>query len=91
VNAGFVFFKYSSTKMEEGNELNDLSSTPPEIADVAKKVTLNLLPEKSRHKYEKQYDFFIAWCNLKKVKRYTENVMIVYFSEKAKTMKSSTR
>jgi hypothetical protein len=37
--------------MEEGNELNDLSSTPPEIADVAKKVTLNLLPEKSRHKY----------------------------------------
>jgi tRNA 2-selenouridine synthase SelU len=86
VNAGFVFFKCSSTKMEEGNEL---SCTPPEIADVAKKVTLNLLPENSRHKYEKQYDFFIAWCNLKKVKRYTENV-IVYFSEKAKTMKSST-
>ncbi|KAJ3656023.1 hypothetical protein Zmor_015128 [Zophobas morio] len=52
--------------MEEEIEFSDLSCTPPESADAAKKVTLNLLSEKSRRKYEKQYDLFIAWCNLKK-------------------------
>lgn len=69
---------------------SDMSCTPPDIADTAKMVTLNLLPEKSRKKYEKQYDLFMSWCNTRKVSKYSENVLIAYFAEKSKNMKSST-
>ncbi len=64
--------------------------TPPEIAESAKTITLNLLPEKSKNKYEKQYKIFCEWCAVKKIKNYTENVMLVYFKEKSQSIKSST-
>lgn len=41
--------------MESLESEDDLSCTPPEISDAAKFVTMNLLPEKSRRQYERQY------------------------------------
>ena len=38
------------------DEISEVSCTPPEIAEIAKSVALNLLPEKSRDKYEIQYE-----------------------------------
>ncbi|KAJ8910142.1 hypothetical protein NQ315_016111, partial [Exocentrus adspersus] len=53
-------------------------------------VTLSLLPEKSKKLYEKQYDLFVKWCKTKKIYKYLENVLLAYFSEKAKTLKLSS-
>lgn len=72
------------------NSDSDLDLTPPEITDVAKNVILNLLPDKSRHKYETQYKRFLGYCMDKNAKTFSENVLIAYFAELSKTMRSST-
>lgn len=72
------------------DESSEVSCTPPEIGQAAKSVALNLLPEKSRSKYEKQYELFSKWCQSKGTKKISENILLVYFAEKAKVMKSST-
>lgn len=66
--------------------------TPSEIHDAALNVVQNLLPTKSRIKYEKSYKKFENWCYEHKVQNYTENVFLGYFSELANKfkMKSST-
>lgn len=64
--------------------------TPPEITDLAKNVILNLLPQKSRDKYEGQHQRFLDYCMDKNVKTFSENVLLAYFGELSKTMKSST-
>lgn len=64
--------------------------TPPEIAEIAKIATLDLLPEKSKARYKKERDNFLAWCEEKNAKNITENVLLAYFSEKSKLFKSST-
>lgn len=74
----------------EIDDISDISCTPPEIAQVAKLVTLNLLPEKSRSKYEKQYELFRKWCESQGTQKISENILLAYFAEKAKVMKSST-
>jgi hypothetical protein len=50
----------------------------------------NLLPSVSRERYEKVFREFEAWCNRKKVKQITEEVVLVYIREKSKTCKPST-
>lgn len=66
---------------------SEFEFTPPHIA---KNIVLNLLPEKSKEKYNKQYKIFCDWCETKKIAKFTENVLLVYFMEKSKTIKSST-
>ena len=68
----------------------DISSTPPEIMEIAKEVTLELLPQKSREVYECAYNRFIQWCTEMNVKTYTESVLLAYFANLSATMKSST-
>ena len=65
----------------------DISSTPPEIMQIAKEDTLELLPQKSREVYECAYNRFIQWCTEMNVKTYTESVLLAYF---VTTIKSST-
>jgi len=84
------YFDENIVEMDENVEIIEISCTPPEIAQTARSITLNLLPEKSRKKYEKQYDLFIKWCELKGTKKISENILLAYFAEKAKVMKSST-
>mgnify|MGYP000308873942 CR=1 FL=1 len=72
------------------DEISEVSCTLPEIAEIAKSVALNLLPEKSRDKYEIQYERFSKWCDSKETKNISENILLAYFAEKAKVMKSST-
>lgn len=66
--------------MESNVDDSDFPNTPPDVAEQANIVTLNLLPEKSRDKYETQYRKFITWCQDKNVTNYTEDVLLVYFS-----------
>lgn len=50
-------------------------NTPPDIAEVAKNATLDLLPSKSRVKYEKQYAGFMEWMKSHKVGKISENIL----------------
>lgn len=79
--------------MDQGSdEESDTSpmNTPPDVHEEAEAVKLNLLPNKSATLYEKQYNLFMEWCNNKKISKYSENVLLAYFSQKAKQCKCST-
>lgn len=64
--------------------------TPPEISEAANAAKLSLLPKKSAKIYENQYKLFLQWCTVNSVKNTSENVLLAYFSEKAKQFKSSS-
>ncbi|KAK9712408.1 hypothetical protein QE152_g24905 [Popillia japonica] len=61
-------------------ETNKDLGVPEDILECAKVVSLNLLPQKSREIYEYAYQRFIDWCKGKNVQVYSEDVVIVYFS-----------
>lgn len=48
------------------------------------------VPEKSKKLYEKCYYDFKNWCNKKNAKTLSESVMLAYFMEKSKSLKSSS-
>jgi NAD-dependent DNA ligase len=60
------------------------------INEAARAYYDNLRPSVSRERYEKVFREFEAWCNRKKVKQITEEVVLVYIGEKSKTCKPST-
>lgn len=65
--------------------------TPPEIRTAAEKAAENLLPQKSRGRYEKAYKVYKEWCDGKKVQNMnSESVVLAYFSEIAKHKRAST-
>lgn len=66
------------------------SCTPPEIKETALRMEEQLLPEKSKKLYLKIYSEFKDWCLGKKIGTTSENVLMVYFNEQAKTKKAST-
>lgn len=67
-----------------------VSGTPPELVEAAKNVTLNLLPNKSKAKYEYAYKRFMDYCQEKKTTSRSENVVIAYFSDLSTKLKAST-
>jgi len=74
--------------------MNDSSGEdlPEEILEAAQTATLSLLPKKSLHIYEKEYECFKKWCSAKKVKKrpICEEVVLAYISEKSERLKSSS-
>lgn len=64
--------------------------TPPDILELATKVTHNLLPEKSRKLYEKEYNNFLAWKIEKKTTSFSENVILVYLKDLSDKFKPSS-
>lgn len=78
-------------KMETDESDADFEGcTPPDIVDMARSAISNILPEKSKVKYEAQYKRFMVWCEINKVTNYTENVLLAYFSSEKEKFKSST-
>ncbi|CAH0552504.1 unnamed protein product [Brassicogethes aeneus] len=69
---------------------SDCLCTPPEIVDSAKAATKNLLPVKSRERYEINYDKFMKWRTSNKIQSFSENVLLAYFEQLSITMKPST-
>lgn len=63
---------------------------PEEILAASYEASLNLLPAKSKIKYEKQYSEFIDWCNSKKVQPRKEEVFSAYFLEMSKIWRPNT-
>ncbi|KAJ3657858.1 hypothetical protein Zmor_009634 [Zophobas morio] len=60
---------------------SDGSCTPPEVRETANIAVSNLLPTKSRARYENSYHEFVKWCDRKHIKNYTENCLLAYFEE----------
>ena len=63
---------------------------PGDILEAANLANLQLLPEKSRSRYEKQFQHFESWCDSKKVKSLKEEVFLAYFSDMSKLWKPNT-
>ncbi|KAF2904231.1 hypothetical protein ILUMI_01943 [Ignelater luminosus] len=74
----------------ESDSDESFSCTPEEIIKAASTATSNLLPEKSRGQYLKEYDLFMKWRAEKQVCSFTERVLLAYFEEKSKQWKSPT-
>lgn len=61
---------------------SDMDCTPPTILEAAKATTLELLPIKSRKRYELANSQFEDWRKKNNVKSsYSENVLMAYFGE----------
>lgn len=69
---------------------SDPSCTPPEILEKAQGATNNLLPAKSRERYEIVYKKFMDWRLKNKIESFSENVMLAYFEEISEPMKPSS-
>lgn len=72
------------------SELESFIGTPPELVALAVSTTANLLPTKSKDVYLQQYNLLMNWREKKCTISFSENVILAYFSELSKTMKSST-
>ena len=57
--------------------------TPPQFREPPKLTTLNLLPEKSKAKYEKFYREFLAWKNKNEASIITKNIFVAFFKQLA--------
>jgi hypothetical protein len=68
----------------------DDESTPPEVLEKAKEVVNNLLPQKSRPKYEAAYVKFMQWRSERKIKSFSESTFLAYFNELATNHKPSS-
>lgn len=85
-----------SIKMTENLQniaiMNDCDSDSDfDMEAAAEKSLSTLLPEKSKEKYEKQYEIFKKWCNDKKATVVNETVLLAYFSsDEMVKFKSST-
>lgn len=60
------------------------------LQNCGKLLINNLLPEKSKKIYEKEYKNFETWCIQSGVTKYTENVLLAYFFTISKNKKAST-
>lgn len=72
-----------------GNE--DLDCKPLDLLEAANIESVNnLIPNKSKSQYENAYKEFKSWCMKSKVNKITENILLAFFEEKSKNVKSST-
>lgn len=67
-----------------------ISGTPPELMDAVNTASLELLPRKSKEKYNYAYNRFMEYRKNKNASSFSENVVMAYFLELGSKMKSST-
>lgn len=63
---------------------------PFDIEETAKNVINDLLPKKSKERYNLTFDKFTAWQTTRNVKTVSEPVMLTYFKELSEIMLPST-
>ncbi|EFA12503.1 hypothetical protein TcasGA2_TC004165 [Tribolium castaneum] len=67
-----------------------MTCTPPDIRNIATSAIENLLPQKSRHKYECVYERFLKWRAEKNTTFFSENIILSYFVMLAEKYSSSS-
>lgn len=63
---------------------------PEEVLQAANAAVQSLIPEKSKIRYQRDFEQFEKWCADKSVNSFSETVLLAFFGEKSKTVKSST-
>lgn len=66
------------------------SCTPEELLAVVAEAEKDLIPAKSRPKYNLAYDKFMKWKQEKQCTSFSENVLLAFFKEKSLIWKPST-
>lgn len=66
----------------EENWSEDGENVPLDIVESAKLVVLDLLPDKSKERYEQEYDTFKKWMNENHVRKINEDAVLVCALEK---------
>ncbi|KAB0790036.1 hypothetical protein PPYR_15641, partial [Photinus pyralis] len=74
--------------MEEQHEI--ITCTSPELREIVNSTVDNLLPQKSKLKYEKEYLKFDQWCKENKAQHISENVLLAYFELQTHLKKPSS-
>lgn len=69
---------------------NNISCTPPEIREAADEISMDLLPQKSKEIYNRAYRNFQNFMLEKGIVNISENVLLAYMAELAKSKKCST-
>ena len=69
---------------------NSLDIKPLDIFEEAEYSGKQILPKRSKDKYEGAYQAFIAWRQSINTESWCESVFLSYFTELAKTLKPST-
>lgn len=77
------------SKMISDDEIS-IPGTPPELVEAVNTASLELLPKKSREKYENAYRRFMDYRMSKNTSSFSENVVMAYFLDLCLKMKSST-
>lgn len=62
-------------------EIEDRPGTPEELVETAALASRNLLPTKSKTRYEQVYECFQQWKKDKKASSNSERVLLAYFTE----------
>lgn len=71
--------------------MSESESLPSDIEEEALKTISNLIPEKSKSKYEIAYGRYEKWCTEKKIiNNANEKVILAYFSKLSKVCKPSS-
>lgn len=70
---------------DSGSENSDVEELPSDVKKRAENAVNNLMPSKSKPKYEAAYDKFIVWMKAKKVTNLCDSVLLAYFDELAET------
>lgn len=65
-------------------------SPEEKISREAAIISAGLLPKKSCERYENEYRLFCKWRQQKKIDTVSDDILLVYLSDKAKSMKAST-
>ena len=76
--------------MERHNSDELMQCTPPYLKEVAESAQVDLLPKKSRTKYEAAYESFQKFKKDHKTSATSQNVVFAYFKELSKNHASST-
>ncbi|KAF2885894.1 hypothetical protein ILUMI_20280, partial [Ignelater luminosus] len=64
--------------MEIGESDEDFTATPPNVSEAATSEICNLLPQKSKMRYENTYNQFKEWRQKHKAGKKSENVLLAY-------------
>ena len=76
--------------MNSSESENELEGTPPNIRQFAEHVCDNILPEKSKGRYENVYRKFMDWRGENGINSFSEHVLLAYFGEITKKFKPSS-
>lgn len=79
-----------ATSDSDDIKLDDRAGTPVEIIEAALKASEDLLPAKSKGRYQKVYDNYKKWKAIKKATSNSERVVLAYLNELAKSNKKPT-